>query len=838
MSAADCIAIMRKSVPDLTDAEIDGLLSALRNARRGRRAGDKATLMQDEALAAADQVADELRIAAVIEKRNAAINLHVQMRAEAFVAQFGDNPREGIFALIAGTERQKVGGRAFAAAEQKQFGGEWLGGLISDLEKAGLRELFASGTMDRDIARALWSIGDADALKGLPEQAVTIAKAVHTYQEASRVTRNRFGAWINSLPGYIVRQTHDMYKIRAAGFDAWRAEIEPRLDWTRIEADNPELKRDAFLRGVFDDLSSGDHMHAIPPGELAGFKGPGNLAKRASQQRTLHFTDADAWFDYNTQFGVGNLNESVITGLMSAARQAGLMKVLGTNPQANIEAVMSRVAEGLEGKARNDFKTAQGQAIDLLAHVDGRANIPGSAVAARVGANLRAWQSMAKLGGAVISSITDLPVYASDVKYTQGRGFLSGIGEALQGLTQGRPKGEKSEMLSSLGVFFDSMIGEVFARFDAQDVTGKTMSWLMQKYFRLNGLTWWTESLRSASALSNAHHLALQAGKKWHEGGVAVRVGIDTLPAETQRALSLYDIDAGKWDLLRSSGVKLADGREYLTPDGMKAVSKEAIEAYLSKAGRTVNDAGVQNVRDDLAGALRSFYIDRAHHAVVEPDARSRWWLLRGTQAGTVEGELLRFIAQFKGFPTALMQKVVGRELFGKGADRLGDIGMTEVTGTAQLFLWMTLFGYGAMSAKDALRGRTPRDPTDPQTMAAAMMQGGALGIYGDFLLGESSRFGRSLLETIGGPVLSTVADLDEIRARAMHGDDVGAAAMRQVINNTPFLNLFYTRIALDYLIFYRMQEAMNPGYLRRMERRIEKENNQTFYLRPSEVVR
>lgn len=828
MSAQDCIAAMRQAVPDLSDDEVEQLITELRKSTRTRQAPDKVTSLQDDAMAAAEELSDSMRVAAVIETRNQAINLAVQARAEAFIGRFGDNPREGIFGLIAGTSRLKQGGRASAAAEQKQFAGEWLGGLINDLEKGGLRELFVSGAVDRDIARGLWQMGrESPDFKGLPSQAVEIAKIVHKYQEAARVTRNRFGAWIKSLPGYIVRQSHDMYKVRAAGFDEWRANIESKLDWNRIEAENPDLKREAFLRGVYGDLESGVHMHAGPIGEPSPFKGPANLAKKASQERTLHFTDADAWYDYNRAFGVGNLNEAVLTGLGSAARQAGLMKVLGTNPQANLEAVMGRISESLQGKSRSDFQSTRGQALDMLAHVDGRANIPGNAVAARVSNNLRAWQSMAKLGGALISSVTDLSVYASDIRYTQGGGFLNGMADAISGLLKGRPKGEQAEMLSSLGVFYDSMIGDVLSRFDAQDLTGKTTNWLMQKFFRLNGLTWWTESLRSAAALSNAHHLALQAPKGW-----------DALSKETRRALTLYDIDAGKWDLLRESGVKLADGREYLTPDGMKDVPRAAIENYLRATGAKINDAAVANVREDMAGMLRSFYIDRAHHAVIVSDARSRWWLLRGTQPGTVEGEMLRFMAQFKGFPTELMQKVVGRELFGQGADRLKDVGMTEVMGTAQLFLWMTLFGYGAMSAKDLLKGKQPRDPTDPKTMIAATLQGGALGIYGDFMLGESSRFGRSILETLAGPVPSTFADLDELRARAMSGDDVAAPAFRTLINNTPFMNLFYTRIALDYLILYRIQESMNPGFLRRMERRVEKENGQQFWLRPTEAVR
>ena len=45
------------------------------------------------------------------------------------------------------------------------------------------------------------------------------------------------------------------------------------------------------------------------------------------------------------------------------------------------------------------------------------------------------------------------------------------------------------------------------------------------------------------------------------------------------------------------------------------------------------------------------------------------------------------------------------------------------------------------------------------------------------------------------------------------------------------------TRAALDYMILYRIQEALNPGSLKRMERRLKDEQNQEFLLPPSEAV-
>ena len=55
---------------------------------------------------------------------------------------------------------------------------------------------------------------------------------------------------------------------------------------------------------------------------------------------------------------------------------------------------------------------------------------------------------------------------------------------------------------------------------------------------------------------------------------------------------------------------------------------------------------------------------------------------------------------------------------------------------------------------------------------------------------------------------------------------------------NTPFINLFYLRMALDYLILYNIQEWQNPGYLKRLERKMQKDYDQRFYIPPSRVIK
>jgi len=171
-----------------------------------------------------------------------------------------------------------------------------------------------------------------------------------------------------------------------------------------------------------------------------------------------------------------------------------------------------------------------------------------------------------------------------------------------------------------------------------------------------------------------------------------------------------------------------------------------------------------------------------------------------------------------------------------------GRNGNGEALGLAQLIVTSTLMGYASMALKDLAKGRTPRDPTKSgadaaKIVLAAMVQGGGAGIYGDFLFGAASRFGSGTIESLAGPTLSTAGRVVDLYHRALQGDDFAARAFNEALNNTPFVNLFYTRAALNYLVFYRLQETMNPGYLRRMERETEKDNAQGFLLRPSAVV-
>ena len=79
---------------------------------------------------------------------------------------------------------------------------------------------------------------------------------------------------------------------------------------------------------------------------------------------------------------------------------------------------------------------------------------------------------------------------------------------------------------------------------------------------------------------------------------------------------------------------------------------------------------------------------------------------------------------------------------------------------------------------------------------------------------------------------------VEGLAGRIRSGEDPSAFAFRALMNNMPFQNVWWSRSILDYLVLYQIQDALSPGYLRRMEKRIKTQNDQTFWLKPSEAVR
>ena len=229
-----------------------------------------------------------------------------------------------------------------------------------------------------------------------------------------------------------------------------------------------------------------------------------------------------------------------------------------------------------------------------------------------------------------------------------------------------------------------------------------------------------------------------------------------------------------------------------------------------------------------------------------EPRARERAQMSFGTKPGTPLGEAVRTLTQFKSFAAA----VLGRHL--APAFR-GYAGYKPAALMAHFIVATTLTGWLAMNAKAIARGEQPKSLVGADAAetgkiwTAALVQGGGLGIYGDFLFGEQNRNGQGFaVSSLAGPALGDIEQVAQAVLSAVHGGDVnpstGASRLpgeltRLASRNIPLINTWYTRLALDYLILWRMQEAVSPGYLERYENRVRTQEGGEFWLPPTSAL-
>jgi len=319
------------------------------------------------------------------------------------------------------------------------------------------------------------------------------------------------------------------------------------------------------------------------------------------------------------------------------------------------------------------------------------------------------------------------------------------------------------------------------------------------------------------------------------------------LEADTRAVLEWHGFDSGKWDAVRAMATKEADGNWHILPENAWKLSGKAVDDLIAdriaKIDKTSESAEAKavakekardGVRRELETLMGGYYADEMRYAVIEPDDKTRATMVRGTRPGTKEGEALRFLLQFKSFPIACCQRILKGRRWKRASQERDMLGMAQFVVTA------TMFGYVAMTAKDLSRGKTPRDWDKPQTWAAALAQSGGAGIFGDFLFGKVNRFGGGFLSTIAGPTVSMASNVGVGLQDILFGEPGrgGETVFREVLMNTPFINMWYTRFAQDYFLGFHLREMMSPGTLRRSERRMRKEFGQEYWLPVENIPR
>lgn len=643
--------------------------------------------------------------------------------------------------------------------------------------------------------------------------------------EGMRERFNRAGGDIGKLDDWGLPQTHSLEKIVLAGKQAWVQKAEGLIDTSKYVHEDGTYYSQQEIRELleysFDTLSS-NGANKTEIGRQS-FGGNSKVTSRHSESRVLHFKDADAWMEYQAEFGgmpFVDLIEAHVNGL---SKDIALVENLGSNPRNAMRILMDAAEQKdwQKGIDANDTGKSRKRAQTMFDEFSGQ-NTPQSEVLANLGLAYRSMNVASMLGGTTLSSVTDQAMIAKTASI-HGIAYRKTFGELISQLN---PKNkEDRELAHSLGLATEEMLGSI-ARWSDDGLTsvhGKSeklariSSGIASQVMRVSGLN----ALTAASKIGFSKMLMEKYGRLSR-----TKAWTDLDPMD-QELLTKTGLDERAWQVMQ-----LAD--PVVDRKGNQLMSARSIYEIPDDKLKPFGDP--QKVRDEVATQFQAHLLDEQGMAVVEAGLRERTWMSAGQKKGTGMGELVKSMLQFKSFPAAFLMRHGSRAMAQDGVKGKAAYGVS-------LFAMTTLLGALAVQLKELANGNDPStmwDSDDPQKAmnfwTRSAVQGGGLSILGDILVAGTDTSGRSASDFMVGPLGSDAKAVLGLTVGNMtqyyENKDTNAAneAYKLLKNKIPAQNLWYTKAATNRLVFDEMQDMIAPGYREKYLRKAEREHDRTRF--------
>lgn len=649
-------------------------------------------------------------------------------------------------------------------------------------------------------------------------QTQAFAKAIRAQFDNLHAMYSQAGGIIGRLDNYFPQMHNPVLVGRAKNFQEWFSFIDPLLDHSRIVDSKTglPLNRAEYLEAM-EGIYNGIRTNGLDEVQAKAAKG-GQRAGRAAAvaakrnlSRFLHFKNADAFLQYNAKYGTGEagLFDAMMGHISAMTRDIALLQEMGPKP----EATMARLALGTQadGAGPQATQTLQGM-YDTLAGRNGYGgDLPGWY---RATSNTQHFLRSALLGGAPVSALSDT--------------FYAGFTAQLNGLPAGRVMAEYGKLLNPasdadrrvarrIAFVAGAANGASIAQARFADDLGHagTFAWLSNFTNRASGLAAMTDGVRQSIVIATQGFFA---------EAKAAKLAFAELHPNMHAALKRWDMTEADYKIILDSRPHVEEGgADFIRPEDVALRSPETARKY------------------------EMWLVDMAQAASNEPRLLTRaiasGAVLGQARQGTALRALSSSVMMFKSFGiTVVMNHLLPSMRHAATAQ-----GMDRLSRLLPMLIGTTVMGGMAIQAKDVLYGKTPRDMGNKEFWAMAMMQGGGFGIFGDYLLADTSRFGNHAAITAAGPVLGFANDAYKVFqgnfSRALEeGEetkflaDFSQFASRYV----PGVKLWYTRLLLERALLDQAQRMADPLYdtrLRRIESKMRREKQQQFWWAPGEAL-
>lgn len=680
--------------------------------------------------------------------------------------------------------------------------------------KGGLG-VFTDQELVQKIVRERFGENTGDAL------AKKISDKMGDVFETMRDRFNRNGGDIGKLDNWGLPQTHNIGKIAKAGKEVWVNKAESLIDTRQYVHENGDYYSQQEIRSLLEytyDTLSSDGANKIEVGRQATGSGTSKVTNRHSESRVLHFKDAESWLEYQSEFGGMQFVDLVEAHINGLSKDIAMVENLGSNPKTALKILMDAAAkkDWEKGIDENKTQSSRKRAQVMFDEFSG-GNTPQSQVLANLGIAYRSMNVASMLGGTTIASLADQATIAktAHVHNLSYRKAFGGIVEQLNPANKA-----DREFAHGLGLATEEMLGSI-ARWSDDGLTstyGKS-----EKLARISsGVATQVMRVSFLNALTSASKVGFTKLLMEKYGRLSRSKAWNDLDVQDRELLSNTGLDERAWQVFQlAEPVVDRKGNQLMSARSIYEIPDEKLTAF----------GDPKQVKDQVASQLQAHLLDEQGMAIIEAGLRERTWMTVGAK-GTITGEVFKGLMQFKSFSASFLMRQGSRAMAQEGLKG-------KAAYAIPLMVSMTLLGGLVVQLREILNGNDPQtiyDSNDPKKATSFFMRslvaGGGLPVLGDILVAGTDTSGRDANSFVSGPLGSdftgllglTVGNLTQYN----EGKDTnfGNEAFKFVKGKIPAQNLWYTKAAINRMVFDEMQDTIAPGYREKALRKAERQQD------------
>ena len=418
----------------------------------------------------------------------------------------------------------------------------------------------------------------------------------------------------------------DQAKLLKSAKNRWIQFIKSHLDLEKTFAENLSNDEvDQRLDAIFNNITTGKS-------EIFTRSVISNDRQAVERQAHLFFywTDHESFLNYSREYGKGNLFQALIGDLNSSANRIGTAELMGDAP-LSIYNDLRKIQQEKTPKGPLWYQGTD----NILKEAMQQNQAAVSPTLGALGANIRSLGAIARLPTIALRSLPDA-AYIASFAQRWGNAYFKSLAYTLSHTFDSFANEERKFIGKQFKLLVDSHLGYMVRFADLSNGT-ELIHKVTTGFFRANLL----ESFDKGNRHSLMHVIAKGLYHQRHQSW-------QNLNSVTRFQLEKYGLEEKEWDLLRSK-----NQQGLFTTANVDAVTDEELKRLYG------HSKPYYEMRNDLYRKVFSIFSMAADNAVLMPDNFTKAFMYYGTRPGTVTGEVLRMVMQFKGFAINFADKVL-----------------------------------------------------------------------------------------------------------------------------------------------------------------------------------